>query len=167
MSSNYSPVSNTTLSYSSYTNPINSQIILNATQSNLGNKNEGFVGNLTAAGYDLNRDNINKYQIQPLNAMADENYNSLYAVSSNATDISNNINLITNTDETGLRDVMTDNDKYHFKGNVLNILNNSKPTLVDALNEDTNSMVLNETNVYILGTITVATLLITAIYISK
>ena len=56
--------------------------------------------------------------------------------------------------------------KYDFSGNVL-LYTDQKPTLSDGLDDDLKTMILQENNLYILGTITMATLIIGLLIISR
>jgi len=113
---------------------------------------------------------INEYQIKPLRKIADD-YSTLQSkINQNAVDLSNNISKITNQGGTGMRDLlMADSagqNLYDFSGNTFNY-RNRKPTVTDALNEDIKTMILQENYIYILGTLTTATLLIAAVYLAK
>jgi hypothetical protein len=56
--------------------------------------------------------------------------------------------------------------KYDFSGNVL-LYTDQKPTLADGLDDDLKTMILQENNLYILGTITIATLMVGILVISR
>ena len=63
-------------------------------------------------------------------------------------------------------DALNKDVKYDFSGNVL-LYTDKKPTLADGLDDDLKSMILQENNLYILGTITMATLLVGILVISR
>jgi len=63
------------------------------------------------------------------------------------------------------RDELSKNPKYNYKGDD-NAINN-KPTLNDALLKDTNEFLMQENNIYILGSITIAILLIGGIVLNR
>ena len=64
------------------------------------------------------------------------------------------------------RKILNDDKKYDFNGNVL-LGYNTKPNLLDAVQEDNQIMIIQQNNIYILGTITLAILLIGTIIIAK
>jgi len=63
-------------------------------------------------------------------------------------------------------DTLNNDAKYDFSGNVL-LYTDKKPTLADGLDDDLKTMILQENNLYILGTITMATLLVGILVISR
>jgi hypothetical protein len=63
-------------------------------------------------------------------------------------------------------DTLNNDAKYDFSGNVLQYTD-KKPTLADGLDDDLKTMILQENNLYILGTITMATLLVGILVISR
>jgi len=65
-----------------------------------------------------------------------------------------------------LYDKLNKNEKYDFSGKVL-LYDKKKTTLADALEDDLKIMIIQENNLYILGTIAMATLLIGIIIISR
>ena len=90
----------------------------------------------------------------------------LLNVDTNYVDLDNKINTITNTNKNGLRDIMMNNAMYDFSGNVVDNEKRNK-TVVDAQIEDIDS-IINQTNtIYILGSITMVTLLIFSVIIGK
>jgi len=110
--------------------------------------------------------NVNNFQISPMIQISSNYSTLLNKIHSTYGDLSNNIAQITNSSNTGLRDVMLANDKYDFSGNLLNY-NNYRPTLNDARIEDTNTLILQQNSIYILGTLASATLLIFAIMLAR
>jgi hypothetical protein len=113
----------------------------------------------------LKTDVIEK-QINPMIQVSTDYSTSLLNVDTKYKSIGNGINTITNTNKTGIRDIMMNNPMYDFSGNVLNSENKSK-VVVDAQIEDIDSMVSNINTVYILGSITLVTLLIFSVIIGK
>ena len=105
-------------------------------------------------------------QVGPMIKVSQDYSTSLLNVDTKYTTIGNNINDITNNNKTGIRDVMMNNQMYDFSGSVLNIDRPYK-TVVDAQIEDIDSMISNANTVYILGSITLVTLLIFSVIIGK
>ena len=105
-------------------------------------------------------------QVGPMIKVSQDYSTSLLNVDTKYTTIGNNINDITNNNKTGIRDVMMNNQMYDFSGSVLNVDRPNK-TVVDAQIEDIDSMISNANTVYILGSITLVTLLIFSIIIGK
>ena len=85
---------------------------------------------------------------------ADAYFNNVYEIEENAKKIAGNIASFKEE-----RDSLMKDKKYDFTGNVL-IGYNSKPTIMDALKEDVDTMVIQQNNIYILGTMTLAILLV-------
>ena len=113
--------------------------------------------------------NIQQQQIVPLTAMLNDYSTLQTTINANESKLNTTIGDYTKLKSTldGRDPTQPDNKKYDFKtGNVLNYLN-KKPTIHDALNEDMNTMILSQNNIYMLGTITIATLLIATIYMSR
>jgi 2-methylaconitate cis-trans-isomerase PrpF len=82
---------------------------------------------------------------------------TLNRVVQDSLDISNNISYLNNQMQKGI-----DNDILDKNGNLVN-----KGRLVDIAQEDTQIMLVQQNTLYMIGTITIATLLITAILLSK
>jgi hypothetical protein len=111
-------------------------------------------------------DAVNAFQISP-NAQLAANYSTLLTkIDTNYRDLSNNIAQITNPDKTGLRDQLMADNKYDFSGNLLNYLD-TKPTIHDAIVEDTTSLLVQQNSVYVLATIACASVLIFTILIAR
>jgi len=55
---------------------------------------------------------------------------------------------------------------YDFNGNSL-AYNSHKPTIQDALNEDINILILQENQLYMLSAVTIAALLVGAVYFGR
>ena len=81
-------------------------------------------------------------------------------------DISSNVNAITNTQGTGYRDVMLNNDMYDYSGDLLNVVN-KKPEYRDAVKEDSVMLLSQQNSIFILGTICSTALLILAISLAS
>ena len=76
-----------------------------------------------------------KRKINPMIQISTDYSTSLLNVDTKYTSIGNGINTITNTNKTGIRDIMMNNPMYDFSGNVLNSENKSK-VVVDAQIEE-------------------------------
>lgn len=112
------------------------------------------------------KSDVIKNQVNPMIKVSQDYSTSLLNVDTKYTTIGNNINDITNNNKTGIRDIMMNNQMYDFSGNVLNVDRPYK-TVVDAQIEDIDSMISNANTVYILGSITLVTLLIFSVIIGK
>jgi len=82
-------------------------------------------------------------------------------------DISGNVNLITNTQGTGLRDIMSADSKYEYSATSSSVLLPKKPDLQAAKKDDSISMLSQQNSVFILGTICSTALLILAISLAS
>lgn len=113
-------------------------------------------------------DSIVSNQINPLIKIS-QDYSELQKnVNDKYYDISNSIYKIKNNNKTGLRDMLSNdpNNIYDYSGNFFKY-NTKKPQKEDALKEDANIMILEQNNLLMLGSITVAALLIGAVYFGK
>lgn len=121
-------------------------------------------------GYDMPNDNnpdkISQNQNEPLKQISSDYSNLQNQVSSKYYEIGKNIDKITNSSNTGIRDILLSDDKYDFSGNLLNFLN-KKPTLAEARQKDSKIMLVEQNSVYIFGSITAVSLLILAILIAR
>jgi hypothetical protein len=137
---------------------------------NRGYKESKDVVNQSANPGDNNNipNSIIQNQINPIIQISDDYSKLQKNVNDKYYDISNSILKIKNNNKTGIRDILSNdpNNIYDYSGNLFNY-NNMKPKKENALKEDINTMILEQNNVLILGTITVATLLIGAIYFGK
>ena len=106
-------------------------------------------------------DAIINQKIIPLAEMTNDYSHTLGKINSTYVDLSNNIQSIT-----GVRDIMKNDPINKYQFNAEDELK-KKQTITDALIEDKNAIILQQNDMYMLGTITVATLLIAAIYIAK
>ena len=113
----------------------------------------------------LNGNTIITGEINPLTGISSDYSTKLQIVNTNYIDLSNNIAKITNDDGTGIRDYLKANsDKYDFSGNYIV----EKPkTLLDGLVYDNQLLTVQENAMYVLGTITAASLIVFAIAIGK
>ena len=106
-------------------------------------------------------DAIKKYQLTPLNNLIKE-----------TGDIHGNINLAheelgEKTNETiHLQHRLMRDKRSDYRGDAP-LYKDRKPTLADGLQDDVNIMIIKENNLYILGTITLATLLIGTIVVAR
>lgn len=114
----------------------------------------------------LSVSDINKFQISPMIQISTDYSNLLNKIQKNNTDLSNNIGKITNQDRTGVRDKLLANDIYDHRGDLLYYYQ-PKPTVTDAMIEDTNAIIVQQNYVYILGAITTASLLVLAIMMAR
>jgi hypothetical protein len=113
-------------------------------------------------------DSIITNQINPLIKIS-QDYSELQKnVNDKYYDISNSIYKIKNNNNTGIRDILSNdpNNIYDYNGNLFKY-NTKKPQKEDALKEDANIMILEQNNILMLGSITVAALLIGAVYFGK
>lgn len=116
------------------------------------------VETFDASGVDLERirstSNSINLKLNTLNKLNDD-------VNQNYNELRNRVQIYKN-----LRHELASNKKYDYSGNVLQYTE-KKNTLADGLNEDLKIMIVEENNLYILGTIAMATLLIGILVISK
>ena len=113
-------------------------------------------------------DSINANQIDPMIKISKDYSEMQRKVNNNYYDISNSIFKIRNNNKTGIRDKLSDDPTniYDYSGNVFNY-NSRKPNKEDALKDDINILILEQNNLLMLGTITIAALLIGAVYFGK
>jgi len=131
----------------------------------------------TTEGYDVGTNNINSYgyiqynngvdgnqilnnQIIPLNRIHSDFLKLQGNVNTNYSDLSNNIPIFINDYKNMLSDPK---DKYDMSANRFN----KAPTKEDGWINDNKLMVLEQNSIYILSTITVATLIIAIIFVSR
>jgi hypothetical protein len=110
---------------------------------------------------------IIKNQIKPLTQTAKEYENKMEQVKGNYDELKNGIKKFKNSFEE-----MDKKEEYDFNGKLLKYNEHSphskyKRTIRDGLDEDISVMVQQENNIYLLGTITAVSLLITAIFIGS
>jgi hypothetical protein len=132
-------------------------------------KNYGRVENFDNHGFkppsNLKADNvindISLNQVAPLKLIAGDYSATLTQINSNYYDLSNGI---TNTAQ--LWNSLTADQKYDLSGNLVyysGINARKNPTIKDAMNEDVKSIILQQNTIYMLGSVTAASLLILAI----
>jgi hypothetical protein len=133
-----------------------------------GFDNHGYTNSSTVLADNDIIGNIMQKQIQPMIAISQDFGNLQGNISNNYYDISSQIYKITNSSNTGVRDILSSdaNDAYDYSGNTLKF-NSKKPRKEDALKDDVNIMILEQNNLLMLGTITIASLLIAAIYFGR
>ena len=119
-----------------------------------------------------------------INEIIKAKLNPLDKTASNYTNLLNQINKNYNTITTDVKNIntirkyLTDNPQYDFSGNMLmgdyyddkgNLIkfNKYNPSIEDAVVDDTSTMMYRENTLYILGSITAASLLIAAITIAR
>jgi hypothetical protein len=143
---------------------------LKETFDNYGYQTSNNVGNVSANAGDSENlpQRIIDKQINPMIQISQDYSNLQQNINNNYYDISNSLYKITNADNSGIRDILSNDPKniYDFSGNYLNYYT-KKPKKEDALKEDVNIMVLEENNLLMLGTITIASLIIGSIYFSR
>ena len=107
-------------------------------------------------------------QINPMIKITQDYSEIQRKVNNNYYDISNSIFKIKNNNNTGIRDILSNdtNNIYDFSGNMFKY-NTKKPQKEDAMKDDVNIMVLEQNNILMLGSITIAALLIGAVYFGK
>ncbi len=105
---------------------------------------------------------ISNNKIAPLKEMAANYERALQQLSQNRIDLSNNI-----TNYNNLKQNLLDNDNTYKYSDAVDQTNPDKKTLLDGMNDDANEMLLQQNNVYLMGTLTTASLLILAIILSS
>lgn len=86
-----------------------------------------------------------------------------YAVNHNAIDLSNQIGNY----KTLQTQLLQRNDLYDYSGNTLKLPNNRQPTILDAVNDDSRMLILQENAIYIIAFILMITFLILALMIGS
>ena len=105
-------------------------------------------------------------QLEPMYRISNDYSISQIYVDANYTSLGDNIKDVTNAKKTGLRDILMKDPIYEFSGKLLDNENRNK-TELDAQIEDIDSMISNTNTIYMLGSITVVTLLIFSVIIGK
>jgi len=110
---------------------------------------------------------INK-QIHPMISVAQDYAALQQAIHDKYYSIGSKLDKVSNTNRTGIRDELQDdpNQIYDFNGNTF-YYGSKKPQKQDALKEDINIMLTQTNDLFILGSLTIASLLIAAIYFVK
>jgi hypothetical protein len=101
---------------------------------------------------------IQNGQITPLIQMANDYNNQIKQMSQTYVDMSNNLDTYYAT-----RKILNNHPMYDFSANP--VFTKEDNSLVNAMQQDTKQMALQQNNLYISGTILTTTLLITAIYL--
>jgi hypothetical protein len=167
------------IGYNGLNNEIKDQFIKNweyikgngPTKENFDNHNYNYNVPINSGNPGSNAsipDSIITNQIDPLIKIS-QDYSELQKnVNDKYYDISNSIYKIKNNNNTGIRDILSNdpNNIYDYNGNLFKY-NTKKPQKEDALKEDANIMILEQNNILMLGSITVAALLIGAVYFGK
>jgi len=126
---------------------------------------EGFTYNTNDCGDAGCYNFIKTQKINPLIQSAANYSNTLNALKNQSTDFSNNV-----TQFYSIRDDLSNNKLSHYSHAELsdsNFNNNNKKSILEAANDDLNELIIQQNNMYIIGTITTATLLVTAILLSS
>jgi len=106
-------------------------------------------------------------QIQPLQVSAQQYLETTSKIQNNYTDLSKNI-----VNYKKMNDKMMNTEEYDYNGNTLNFpdyspYGNHTKTIMDGLDQDISVMVQQQNNIYMVGSITLVTLLICAIFIGS
>jgi hypothetical protein len=111
---------------------------------------------------------IESFDVDVMNTAGNNINSQLHSLSNINDGINNNYNYLRKNIPKYNRKYKTLNNhvKYDFSGNVL-LYTDKKPTLADGLDDDLKTMIIQENNLYILGTIAMATLLIGIVVISR
>ena len=108
---------------------------------------------------------IQNNQITPLTQIAKDYTGTFNNMIQGSVDLSGNINKITNSKGTGLRDELLSDPKYDYSGSSFNF-GKEYVTAGDIRSRDTVSLAEQETYIYTLGAIASVSILIAAIYIA-
>jgi hypothetical protein len=109
-------------------------------------------------------DAIAQYQIAPLSGIASDYQGKLNKVNDNHNNIKQKIDSITNANKTGVRDDLSGNKLYDYN---TPFRVNKEKTVLDGLIHDNRQLEQQENAIYILGTITAATLIVFAIALGR
>ena len=104
---------------------------------------------------------IQKHQLNPLNDLIKQNSQLTSNINRTHQNLNKKTDFVMRTQQQLLNDKNSDynGDSPLFK--------DKKPTLADGLQDDINTMIIKENNLYILGTITLATLLLGVIVVAR
>ncbi len=105
---------------------------------------------------------ISNNKIAPLKEMAANYDKALQQLSQNRADLASKI-----TNYNNLKQNLLDNNNTYKYSDAVDQTNPDKKTLLDGMNDDANEMLLQQNNVYLMGTLTTASLLILAIILSS
>jgi hypothetical protein len=112
--------------------------------------------NFTNPGYDGAQPNVGN--LLTYNQAIAKNYNQ---INSNLQSYYKQRSIL---QENGIPDI---HKKYDYQGKTLVLPGNKTPTIMDALQEDNHSLLLQENTTYIVGTMTMATFLVLALIIGS
>lgn len=104
---------------------------------------------------------IKNDKIKPLMELSDTYHSNVNKLIE--TDMSLNTKII---EYNNVKQILSNNNQYQYTPSDTYDTNGKKNTIYDGINEDINELLVQENNMYILGTITTATLLILAIMLS-
>jgi hypothetical protein len=104
---------------------------------------------------------IQQHQLNPLNDLIKQNSQLTSNINRTHQNLNKKTDFVMRTQQQLLNDKNSDynGDSPLFK--------DKKPTLADGLQDDINTMIIKENNLYILGTITLATLLLGVIVVAR
>jgi GLEYA domain len=110
---------------------------------------------------------INK-QITPMTAISKDYALLQYEIDGKYREIGKKVNDVTNDQGTGVRDILSSDPQkiYDFSGNTF-YYGSKKPLKRDALKDDVNIMLRQTNDMFILGSLTIASLLVAAIYFGR
>jgi hypothetical protein len=134
------------------------QIMHKQAFSNMVDRTEGFDGAINI---------IQSNQIDPLMKISSSYSNKLNQMSQNYTDLSGNIDSYNSLH----KDLSNNNKKYNFNNigadgkSILYYKDIKTPTVADGVQEDINIMLVQQNTMYIVGAVTAATLLVSALFI--
>jgi hypothetical protein len=134
------------------------QIMHKQAFSNMVDRTEGFDGAINI---------IQSNQIDPLMKISSSYSNKLNQMSQNYTDLSGNIDSYNSLH----KDLRNNNKKYNFNNigadgkSILYYKDIKTPTVADGVQEDINIMLVQQNTMYIVGAVTAATLLVSALFI--
>jgi len=137
---------------------------------NHGYQNSDITAKKSANPGDSNNlpERIIEKQINPITQSYQDYSNLQKDINNTYYDISSGIYKLTNYKKTGIRDILSSDEenKYDFSGNYFKY-DTKKPRKEDAVKDDVNVMILEQNNMMMLGTLTIATLLIGAVYFGR
>ncbi len=153
--------------FNSADNIVRNQVGLKSVDSSKDNATIMFEGFNTKTLQERTLNQINKYTLPKMDSYLVKQSK----VNQNVMDISGNVKSINDryafmSDKTALTNGVKNNEFYDFTGPVIYSLKEDR-SLVPALLKDQQTMVVEHNNLFVISTITVATLLISAIFVSS
>jgi hypothetical protein len=142
--------------------------LLFGTKEAFGIRKEGFVESYSTTSCTDNTEgciyDINVNKIKPLREIARNYDNSLQKMSTNTNELKSKI-----INYNSIYNKLKSDPSYKFTVESTNsdILTQESPSLMDRMNKDLNEMLMQQNNLYLMGTVSTATLLIIAIILSK